>query len=102
MLIQVHLHVRSQIILAEVRLIDAIADLISKQTSKMYKIETIRHIRKYFFVEFGVIDLVHRQIYDSHSIPNHGLRMIRELLRHHQQRKMLVLLVVEELNRILI
>ena len=68
----------------------------------MDKVQAIRNIRKNIFIEFSIIDLINRQIDDPDCVPDHGLRMVGELLCHDQKRKMFVLLIVEELNGVLI
>ena len=54
------------------------------------------------FVELAIIYLKYSQVDDSHSISDHGLGMVGKFLGHHQEWKMLVLLVVEKLDGVLV
>ena len=53
-------------------------------------------------IEFMIIYLKYSQVDDSHSISDHGLRVIGELLGHHQEREMLILLIIEKLDGVLV
>ena len=53
-------------------------------------------------IEFTIIYLKYSQVDDSHSVSDHGLGVIGEFLGHHQEWKMLVLLVVEKLDGVLV
>ena len=68
----------------------------------MHKTQTIRNIRQNMLIEFTIIYLKYSQVDDSHSISDHGLGVIGELLGHHQKWEMLILLIIEELDGVLV
>lgn len=91
-----------RLLVAVDRLIESIAHLVSEQAGQVHGAEAVRHVGQELVIEFPVVDLEDSEIDDSNGVPDHGLWVIGEPLRHEQQRKVLHLGVVEELNGVLI